>query len=252
MPVAGRNRSNATPERLVRIVIAYTLEERRDVAARVPIPCLEAKRRRRGVESREVPEHCLLGLVPVLGHARPSFLEQVAEVATLPATHLECSRAPWMERAAEWRPRCVGYLAAREVARDTPTWVRLRDRPQKSLGVGVLRILVDGLRWPHLDNPAEIQDRDAVAEELRRRKIVRDVEVGEAELALEIEHELQDLRPDTHVEHRDGLVGNKEERVQDDRACDHRALLLPAGQVGRVLVDELLRRGQPNGLEGLG
>jgi hypothetical protein len=52
--------------------------------------------------------------------------------------------------------------------------------------------------------------------------------------------------PHAHVEHRDGLVGDEQHRVEDDRARDHDPLLLAAGEVGRVLLHELLRGIQPD------
>ncbi len=58
--------------------------------------------------------------------------------------------------------------------------------------------------------------------------------------------------PYAHVEHRHGLVGDEQDRVEDDRACDHRPLLLSAGEVGRVLVEELLGRRETYRLERLG
>ena len=76
-----------------------------------------------------------------------------------------------------------------------------------------------------------------------------DVDVGEAELVLELEHQLEDLRPDAHVEHRDRLVGDEHVGVEDDRPRQHGPLLLPAGEVGRVLVEELLGRREADPLE---
>ncbi len=115
------------------------------------------------------------------------------------------------------------------------------------LGVGV-----DLLGRPELDDPAQVHDRDPVAEELRGREVVGDVDVGEVELRLELDHQLQDLRPHAHVEHRDRLVGDQDVRAEDDRPGEHRALLLAAGEVGRVLVGELRRRREPDALERLG
>jgi hypothetical protein len=116
----------------------------------------------------------------------------------------------------------------------------------------VLRILVDRLGRADLDDAAEIHDRDPVAEELRRREVVGDVQVREIEVPLEREHQLQDLRPDAHVEHRYGFVGDEQDGVEDDRPGDHRPLFLTAGQIGGVLVEELVRRRKADDLEHLG
>ena len=111
------------------------------------------------------------------------------------------SRAAAARRPAPRRGRSRGTRPAR---------IGLRDRAQQRLRVRVLGIRVDRLRRADLDDPAEVHDRDPVAEELRRRQVVRDVEVGQVELALELEHQLEDLGPHAHVEHRDGLVGHEQ------------------------------------------
>ena len=81
------------------------------------------------------------------------------------------------------------------------------------------------------------------------REVVGDVDVGQAELILQLEHQLEDLRPDAHVQHRHRLVGDEDVGVEDDRAGEDGALFLPAGEVGRVLVEELLGRREADPLE---
>src|SRR5512132_1105663 len=98
-----------------------------------------------------------------------------------------------MKRTPQWRPCGIGHLPAREVARHAAEWVRLRDGMQKSAGVRMLRVGVDRFRGADLDDPTEVQDGDPVAEELRCGEIVGDVQEREAELSLELEHELEDL-----------------------------------------------------------
>ena len=81
-------------------------------------------------------------------------------------------------------------------------------------------------------------------------QVVGDVDVRQPELLLEVEHQLEDLGPDAHVEHGDRLVGDEHLRVQDDRPRDDGALLLTAGQVRGVLREEPLDRGEPDALQG--
>src|SRR5581483_7438731 len=121
-----------------------------------------------------------------------------------------------------------------------------------SLRVRVLRILVDRLGRPDLDDPPQVHDRDPVAEELRSRQVMGDVQVREVEVALQREHELEDLRADAHVEHRHRLVRDEQHRVQDDRPGNDRPLLLAPGEIRRVFVHELLRGRQTDPLERLG
>ena len=65
-----------------------------------------------------------------------------------------------------------------------------------------------------------------------------DVEIGEPEIALQVVHELENLGPHAHVEHRDGFVGDDELGTEDDRPGEHGALLLATGEVARVLAKE--------------
>ena len=197
-------------------------------------------------ERREVADDRPLRLVLHLRLERPARLEQVSQVARLPAAHLERKGTAGVERAAARRPGRVGNLSSRKVTGDAPARVGLGNRPEERLRVRVLRILVDHLRRADLDDPAEIENRDAVAEELRGREVVRDVEVREVELALEVEHQLEDLRPHAHVEHRDGLVRDEQRGIEDDRPRDHRPLLLSPREVRRVLVHVLLGRREAN------
>ena len=48
------------------------------------------------------------------------------------------------------------------------------------------------------------------------------------------------LRLNRHVERRDRLVGDDEVRIGGQRACDADALLLAAGKLVRIAVDEAL------------
>ena len=89
------------------------------------------------------------------------------------------------------------------------------------------RVGEDLLRRTDLDDPAEVHDRHPVAEELRRRQVVGDVDVGEIEVPLEVEHQLEDLGAHTHVEHRDRLVGDQEFWSQDDGAGHHGSCFCP-------------------------
>src|SRR2546422_8156412 len=51
--------------------------------------------------------------------------------------------------------------------------------------------------------------------EFRRRQVVRNEQVRRAVPLLEVEHELEHPGPDGHVEHRDGLVGDDQLRLED-------------------------------------
>ena len=84
-----------------------------------------------------------------------------------------------------------------------------------------------------------------------RREVVRDVDVGEPEVALEVEHQLEDLRPDAHVEHRDGLVGDQQSGPRMIARAITARCFWPPERSRRVLVDELLGRREADALERL-
>ena len=199
----------------------------------------------------EVAERRRVGVVGVRRLSGPVLLDDRAQVARLPAAGRGRLGAAGVERAAQRRVGGVGDLAARQVAGDHPLGVGIGDRLQQRLRVGVARVAEDLLGGADLHDPPEVHDRDPVAEELRRRQVVGDVDVGEPELVLQVEHQLEDLRAHAHVEHRDRLVGHQHLGLEDDGARDHGPLLLPAGEVGGVLRQVGLGRGEPHALEGL-
>ena len=82
-----------------------------------------------------------------------------------------------------------------------------------------------------LGDPAEVHDRDPVADVLDDAHVVGDEHVGQAELALELLEQVQDLRLDRHVEGRDGLVADDEVGLEDERPGDPDALALAAGEL---------------------
>ena len=65
-----------------------------------------------------------------------------------------------------------------------------------------------------LDDAAEIHHRHAVADVLDHREVVRDEQVGEPELVLQVHQQVDDLRLDRHVERRDRLVADDQLRAR--------------------------------------
>ena len=78
-------------------------------------------------------------------------------------------------------------------------------------------------------------------------QVVGDEQVGQAELALEVLQEVDDLRPHRDVERRHGLVGDDEVGLQGQRPGDADALSLTAGEGVRVTIGGV--GGQPASLE---
>src|SRR5678815_5914156 len=89
-------------------------------------------------------------------------------------------------------------------------------------------------RGRDLDDAPEIHHGDAPADVLDHREIVRDEQVGETELRLQVFQQIDDLRLDRHVEGRYRLIAHDQLRL--DRECARYAytLALSAGEFGRI------------------
>ena len=92
----------------------------------------------------------------------------------------------------------------------------------------------DRRRVADLHHAAEVEDGDPVGQVADDAEVVRDEEVGDALLALEVDEQVQDRRLHRHVEGRRGLVAHDDPRVAGERARDGDALLQAAGELGRA------------------
>src|SRR5271157_399835 len=116
------------------------------------------------------------------------------------------------------------------------------DRGEERLCVGVHRIPEYDFPCGMLHNLAQVHYCDVVCEVFCDGDVMSNDEQGEIHLPLQVQQELQDLRPYRDVEHRDRLVGNDEPRPQDERPGDHHPLPLTARKlVGEPAVELLWR-----------
>ncbi len=100
------------------------------------------------------------------------------------------------------------------------------------------------------DDLPEVHHRDVVADVLDHGHVVRDEEIGQAELALQACEQVQDLRADRDVEGRHRLVADDQLRIRRERTRDVDALALSARELVR---EELLLLGpEADGGEQLG
>src|SRR5215510_3729680 len=84
-----------------------------------------------------------------------------------------------------------------------------------------------------LDDPAEIHYGDALRHVLDDGEIVADEQEREAELALQLVEQIDDLRLDRDVERRDRLVAHDQVGLRRERAGNADALALAAGKFVR-------------------
>src|SRR6266545_4102321 len=113
------------------------------------------------------------------------------------------------------------------------------DCGEQGFRVRILRIRVDILGFALLHELAAVHDRDPVAHRPDHREVVRDEEIGEVELPLEVLQEVEDLRLDRDVESRHGLVADDQPGIEGECTRDADALALAAGELVRVAVDEV-------------
>ena len=73
---------------------------------------------------------------------------------------------------------------------------------------------VDLVRTSDFDDPAQIHDRDPVGNVLHHRKVVRDEEVGQAEVALQVQKQVDHLALDRDVQGGNRFVADDEPRPE--------------------------------------
>src|SRR5438034_8494668 len=76
-----------------------------------------------------------------------------------------------MKSTSRWGPDRIRDFASRQHLLGSPLRIRDRDGLEQGARVRVLRIGVNRPGGTHLDDPAEVHDRDAVAHELRRCQV---------------------------------------------------------------------------------
>ena len=82
-----------------------------------------------------------------------------------------------------------------------------------------------------LHDAALVDDGDAVGDVAHHGKIVGDEQVGDAAFLLQAAQQVQHLCTDGHIQCADGLIGNNELRLHDQRPGDTDALALSAGKL---------------------
>ena len=88
------------------------------------------------------------------------------------------------------------------------------NRGQQRDGVGMARGGEQRLGRPRLDDAAQVHHGHPVRDLPDHREVVRDEEVGEPAIALQVGEQVEHLRLDRHVERRDRLVADDEARAR--------------------------------------
>ena len=101
------------------------------------------------------------------------------------------------------------------------------------------RVRVDLFRGADLSDLPEVHDGNAIRDVADDAEVVRHEDVGEAELALQVAEQVDDLCLHRYVESGDGLVGDDQLGLQRKRPSDADALALTAGELVGVAVEVL-------------
>ena len=86
---------------------------------------------------------------------------------------------------------------------------------------------------------AALHHRHLVGDVLDDADVVRDEQVSDAELALQLAQQVEDLRLHRHVERRGRLVADDQPRLHRQRARDRDALALAAGELVRIALQRI-------------
>src|SRR5581483_6301321 len=97
----------------------------------------------------------------------------------------------------------------------------------------MLRVLEQPLSFGDLGELSQIHHGDSIAQVANHGKVMRDEEIRQMELVLEIFEEIEDLGLNRYVERADRLVGDDQFRIEGQRASDADALTLAAREFMR-------------------
>ena len=136
----------------------------------------------------------------------------------------ELAWAPRVEDAARRRRRRARDVTFEPDPVATPA-VDRRHRREEGLGVRVMRAVEHDVCRAELLQPTEIENGDPVRDVADDAEIVRDEEVRDLLLRLQLDEEVEDRRLDGDVERGGRLVADDELRVARERTRDRDSLL---------------------------
>jgi hypothetical protein len=139
-----------------------------------------------------------------------------------------------MEGAARRRIERIRHLALHRRAA-SPGVLHLRNGIEQHACVGMLRRVEQRVLLGHLDQTPQIHHADFIRDMAHHREVVRDEEVRQSLLALQVLHDVEHLRLHAHIERRSRLVAHKKLGLRCQGSRDGNALALPAGKLMRVL-----------------
>ena len=121
--------------------------------------------------------------------------------------------------------------------------IQTRDGHHQTLRVrmGEFAVGDDRLRRRHLDHLSAVHDGNVVRHLRDNAEVVGDEQDGRSMLALEVVHQLQDLRLNGDVQRGGRFVRDEQLRLTGQRHSDHHALTHAAGELVRILLGDDFR-----------
>ena len=162
---------------------------------------------------------------------------EVSGLRLVDAAYVDGQRATRVELAARWRRECAADFTTDHADRQRHVGVGPQHRREQRTRVRMARLAEDFDGRPLLDHVAEVHHAHRVGEVLDQRQVVRNQQIGQAVLLLDVREQVEDLRANRNVECRGRLVEYQQPRLQRDRARHRDALALAAAELVRVSLD---------------
>ena len=159
-------------------------------------------------------------------------------------------RAAGVEVASRRRIDGAGHVAGQQHALSLQSRLGQGDRRQQRLGVGMARRVEQRGLVTDLDDAAQVHHRNPRRDVLDHRQVMGDEQVGDAELALQVLQQVDDLGLHRDIQRRHRLVADDQPRFASQRTRDAYALALAARELVRVALGMLGR--QPDGAQQFG
>ena len=144
------------------------------------------------------------------------------------------NRTAWMKGTASRRMNRRRHIARQKNPLSFRIRVHFRHGGNQRLRVRMLRRADDFLRLGRLHDFAQIHHQHAMADVLHHRQIVRDKQIRQAALLLQIAKKIDDLRLHRNIQRAHRLVADDELRLHRQRAGDADALALAAAEFVRI------------------
>ena len=140
----------------------------------------------------------------------------------------------WMKDASTGWMRWRWWFAREQDSRALCGWIWHGDCRQQRLRVGHERPAEQCATRRQFDDAPEIHHRDAIGHVRDYRQIVRDEQIGEAAITLQVTQQVDDLRLHTHIEGGHRFIAHHKRWFDGKRTRDSDPLSLSTGEFVRV------------------